>query len=123
MQLHQVAQRATDLDRSIAFYRDVVGLPFIARFDPPGLAFFDLDGVRLLLEGSAPGATLYLRVDDIEAAVNELAARGVSFTTGIELVHRDDAGAFGEPGAEERMAFFEDPDGNVLALANRRSPA
>ena len=36
--LHQVAQRADDLDASVDFYRDVLGLRLIARFDPPGLA-------------------------------------------------------------------------------------
>ncbi|MBW3614764.1 MAG: VOC family protein [Actinobacteria bacterium] len=45
MQLHQVAQRARDLGPAIEFYRDVLGLRFIARFDPPGLAFFDMAGV------------------------------------------------------------------------------
>jgi catechol 2,3-dioxygenase-like lactoylglutathione lyase family enzyme len=47
--LHQVAQKADDLDASVAFYRDVLGLRLIARFDPPGLAFFELGGSRLLL--------------------------------------------------------------------------
>ena len=52
--LHQVAQKADDLDESVAFYRDVLGLRLIARFDPPGLAFLDLGGSRLLLEPAAP---------------------------------------------------------------------
>src|SRR4051812_3063524 len=47
--LHQIALKATDLEASIVFYRDLLGLPFIARFEPPGLAFFDLDGTRLML--------------------------------------------------------------------------
>ena len=42
--LHQIAQNAKDLDRAVAFYRDVLALPFLGRFDPPGLAFFDLGG-------------------------------------------------------------------------------
>ncbi len=49
--LHQVAQRAVELERAITFYRDILAVRFIARFDPPGLAFFDLGGTRLLLEG------------------------------------------------------------------------
>ena len=67
MDLVQVAQRATDLDRAAAFYSDLLGVPPTARFDPPGLLFFDLDGVRLLLDVNAPSALLYLRVDDIDA--------------------------------------------------------
>ncbi|MEX2279748.1 MAG: VOC family protein [Acidimicrobiia bacterium] len=33
--LRQVAQRAEDLDRAVTFYRDILGLRLIARFDPP----------------------------------------------------------------------------------------
>ena len=51
--LHQIALKATDLEASVAFYRDVLGLPLIARFDPPGLAFFDLDGTRLMLSANS----------------------------------------------------------------------
>ncbi len=36
--VHQIAQRAEDLDRAVDFYRDTLGVRFIARFDPPGLA-------------------------------------------------------------------------------------
>ena len=39
----QIAVQADDIDASVAFYRDALGLPFIAQF-PPGLAFFDCDG-------------------------------------------------------------------------------
>ena len=62
--LHQVAQHVDDLDRAVAFYRDTLGLPLVATFDPPGLAFFDLGGTRLLLEMGAPSALLYLRSTD-----------------------------------------------------------
>ena len=126
--LHQVALRAADLDASVAFYRDVLGADFIARFDPPGLAFFALggpdgDGVRLMLEGNAPPGTVYFRVDDIDAVVAELAAKGVTFDSGPALIHRDDDGTFGPPGGEEWMAFFKDPGGNTIALAVRKPPA
>ena len=63
--LRQVAQHVEDMDRAVAFYRDTVGLDLIARFDPPGLAFFDLGTSRLLLESGAPPALLYLGVDDV----------------------------------------------------------
>ncbi len=48
-----------------------------------------------------------------------LRARGVAFDGEPHAIHRDDDGKFGEPGATEWMAFFTDPDGNVLALASR----
>ena len=60
--LHQVALQATNLDAAVNFYRDILGLRFITRFDPPGLAFFDMGGFRLLLSATASGATLYFRV-------------------------------------------------------------
>ena len=119
--LQQVALTATNLDASTEFYRDVLGLKFLARFDPPGLAFFSLGGgVRLLLSATASAAMLYFAVDDIEGAVNELKKRGVSFLHAPGLIHRDDAGDFGKKGTEEWMAFFRDPSGNVLALVERR---
>jgi methylmalonyl-CoA/ethylmalonyl-CoA epimerase len=117
--LRQVAQRAQDLDRAVEFYRDVIGARFIARFDPPGLAFFQLGEVRLLLEASASPATLYLAVDDIQATADLLRSRGVEFEQEPQMVHRDDDGVFGPAGQEEWMAFFRDPDGNLLAITAR----
>lgn len=121
--LLQIAAHASDLDASVTFYRDVLGTRFIARFDPPGLAFFDLDGVRLLLERGAGPATLYFRVPDIDAEYAALSARGVRFDSAPHLIHRDAAGQFGTPGDEEWMAFFRDPAGNTLALASRKPGA
>jgi len=117
--LRQVAQRAPDLDAAVGFYRDVLGLTFVARFDPPGLAFFDLGPTRLLLEGGASSALLYLEVDDIHRAYEELRSRGVGFTDEPHLIFRDDSGQFGPAGQEEWMAFFTDPAGNTLAIASR----
>ena len=90
--LHQIAQGVTDLDRAVAFYRHVLQLPLIARFDPPGLAFFDLGSTRLFLERGASSALLYLAVDDIDATTTALTAAGVSFVDAPHLIHRDDAG-------------------------------
>ncbi|MBI4212905.1 MAG: VOC family protein [Chloroflexi bacterium] len=117
--IHQVAQRATNLDESVAFYRDVLGLKFIASFDPPGFAFFDLDGTRLLLEGPASSALLYLRVPDIQVAYEALSARGVTFETDPHVVFKDDDGQFGPAREEEWMAFFRDPSDNLMAIASR----
>lgn len=115
--LRQVAQHADDLERATAFYRDVVGLRHLATFEPPGLVFFDLgDGTRLLLEGGAPPALLYLRVADIEAAQARLIAAGVTFEDDPHLIHRDDDAVFGDRGAEEWMAFFRDSEGNLVGL-------
>lgn len=115
--LKQVLQPVTDLDRAVAFYRDTLRLPFIGQFGP--LAFFDLDGVRLLLEhgDSASGTVLYFDVVDIRSARDDLAARGVTFEEEPHLIFRDDTGTFGRAGAETWMAFFRDTEGNLLSIA------
>ena len=118
--LHQVALHVDDLDRAVAFYRDVVGLPLVARFDPPGLAFFDLGNVRLLLEAGAPASLLYLEVDDVDATREQLLAGGVSFVDEPHLIFADADGTFGPPGVGEWMTFFRDSEGNLLAFVERR---
>jgi catechol 2,3-dioxygenase-like lactoylglutathione lyase family enzyme len=119
--IHQIAVYARDLDEAISFYQDILGAQYLAKFDPPGLAFFDFSGVRLLLENAGPKATLYFWVEDIDAAFDELSAKGIKFTTEPQLVHRDQAGLFGKPNEEEWMAFFSDPSGNTLAIAARKA--
>ncbi|MFO1184160.1 MAG: VOC family protein [Bauldia sp.] len=117
----QVSLPVADLDRAVSFYRDKVGLRLIATFDPPGLAFLDVGGVRLLLSRSKDAkpssGTLYLRVADIDAAERALTTRGVAFEHRPALVHRDTAGQFGPAGSEEWMAFLRDPDGHLLSIA------
>lgn len=118
--IHQIAILAEDIEASVSFYRDKLGANFIAKFDPPGLAFFDLGGTRLMLERNAPKGTLYFRVDDIEATYKTLKAKGVKFIDEPHFVHRDEEGLFGQPGEDEWMAFFNDTSGNLLAIASRR---
>lgn len=119
--IQQIAVYARDLEEAINFYRDTLGARFIAKFDPPGLAFFDLSGVRILLEKAGPKATLYFWVDDIASAYAELQSKGIEFKGEPHLIHRDDTGVFGKPGEEEWMTFFSDPSGNILALVTRKS--
>ena len=109
----QIALPVTDVDRSEAFYADVVGLRKLFRFGD--LTFFDCAGVRLLLEKThdpvafRPQGCVYFRCADIALAVAELARRGVAFTHPAHLIARmDDHDLW--------MAFFHDPDGHTLAL-------
>jgi methylmalonyl-CoA/ethylmalonyl-CoA epimerase len=124
--LHQVALTTRDINRSSRFYRETLGLKQIAVLDPPGLAFFDVDGVRLSmmqnLTGEPSSSVIYFRVADIDAAVAVLKQRAVDLEQEPELVFRDSKGQFGEAGEEEWMAFFRDPDGNLLALTCRKRP-
>lgn len=118
--LVQVAQRAEDLEASVAFYRDVLGGRFIAKFDPPGLAFVELGGFRLLLEKGAQPATLYFRVSDMQAAFAAAKAAGVPLEGEPHVIYRDEAGTFGPAGSEEWMAFLRDPSGNLVGLVETR---
>ena len=122
IELHQVAQRAKDLDRAVEFYTTVLGGELIARFEPPGLAFIRLGSARLLLEQAAPSALIYLRVDDVRVAAESLRAAGVTIDTEPHLIHADADGTFGEPGWEEWMAFVRDSEGNLVGLASRHAP-
>lgn len=124
--LHQASLPTSDLARAVAFYRDTLGLSLIAQFSPPGLAFFALGETRLLVDAAGgsrhTGGVLYLRVANIHAASEALRERGVVIDTEPHVIFRDHAGTFGRAGEEEWMAFFRDPDGNVLALASRARP-
>jgi catechol 2,3-dioxygenase-like lactoylglutathione lyase family enzyme len=108
----QILVPVADAERAAAFYRDGLGLRFLFAF--PGMAFFDADGVRLLLEQAENPqfegrATLYFTVPDIDAAVEALEARGVVFGDRPHVVHRDAA-------HELWMCFTRDPDGNNIGL-------
>jgi len=122
--LHQVAQHVEDRQRAVAFYRDVVGLPFLGEYDPPGLSFLDLGGgTRLLLEGPGPSALLYIGVDDIAARRASMEEAGVEFVDEIHRIHVHE-GQLGPPaGTEEWMTFFRDSEGNLSALCEYRSRA
>ena len=117
----QLAVRVHDLDRAIGFYRDVLGLPLLFQA-PPGLAFFKAGGVRLMLsrpEQAAfdhPGAIVYYAVTDIEATHRTLADRGVPFLETPRVIHRT-------PASELWMAFFEDSEGNPIALMSEKPVA
>ena len=122
---HQVGLSVSDLDAAVAFYRDVLTLPLIARFDAGiKLAFFDIVGTRLMLEESAlaqNGSPIYLQVADIDAAVAEVESMGVEIISRPHAVHHDADGTFGPPGESEFMAFLKDPSGNVVSLTQRKS--
>lgn len=118
--IRQVAIAAPDIEASTAFFRDLLGAKLMASFNPPGLAFFEFSGVRLLLDVSAPKSLVYFGVDDIDAAYRELMDKGVAFKGEPHMIFKDDAGTFGAAGEGEWMAFFEDPAGNTLAIAGRK---
>jgi catechol 2,3-dioxygenase-like lactoylglutathione lyase family enzyme len=124
--LHQVSLTVNDLDEAIGFYRDILGLPLKARFDQGvKLAFIAIGATRLMLEEGeevVSGSVIYLYVDDIDAAVSELRAKGVEVVGEPHAIHHDAEGIFGTAGESEYMAFLKDPSGTLIALAQRKIP-
>jgi len=99
----------SDMDRAVAFYRDVLELEFAYRTGDEW-AQFNAGMLQLALHGTThvagrPGGTIAFTVDDLDASKTKLASRGV------EIGHE---GGGGERGP--RFVEFADPDGNMLAL-------
>ncbi|HEU4629888.1 MAG TPA: VOC family protein [Gemmatimonadaceae bacterium] len=115
----QIAVVVEDVERAVAFYRDVLGLRLLFQA-PPGLAFLDCGGVRLMLsrpEGAgAAGASsiVYYVVADIHAAYDTLTARGVQFEDAPHVVAR-------MPDHDLWMTFLRDSEGNVIGLMSEVS--
>ncbi|MDZ7728963.1 MAG: VOC family protein [Dehalococcoidia bacterium] len=116
----QVAHTVRDLDAAVTFFRDTLGLQHL--FTAGQLAFFDCGGTRLMVDAlpEAQGngnSVLYFQVDDIAAAAAGLEAKGVELQAQPHRIHTY------PDGAEERMAFFPDPEGSMFAFMAQRPPA
>jgi methylmalonyl-CoA/ethylmalonyl-CoA epimerase len=118
MEIVQIAQHVDDLDRAIAFYEDLLGTKVATRFDPPGIAFFLLDGTRLLLDKNAPSGLIYLGVDDVEFSTDELRRRGVTIDTEPHVIFQHEDATLGPMGTDEWMAFVIDSEGNTVGLVS-----
>ncbi|HET7578036.1 MAG TPA: VOC family protein [Bacillales bacterium] len=111
--IRQVSISVHDIDRAIAFYRDVLDLPFL--FNAPNMAFFDCNGLRLLLSipenerYDHPSSIIYFQVENIRESYETLLEQDVKTLGEPHVIVKMD-------NAETWMAFFEDPDENVLAL-------
>jgi methylmalonyl-CoA/ethylmalonyl-CoA epimerase len=116
-EIGQIAITVKDVDRAAAYYRDVLGLPFL--FAAPGLAFFQTGTVRLMLtkveapEFDHAASILYFKVPDIGAAHQAMQARGVEFRSAPHVVHRTDA-------YELWLADFYDCERNTFALMQEK---
>ena len=112
----QISRQVSDIPNAVEWYKRVLGLQHLYTFGD--LAFFECGGTRLFLtsrkdEGSAGQSILYFSTPNIGAAYEQLVARGVIFRAAPHMIHRHDSGV------EEWMAFFEDPDGQLLALMSQ----
>ena len=105
-----------DMDRSLAFYRDVVGLP--VQFSSGEFSFLNAGGVALALHhladlkgsGDERRTELVFHVEDIEPAYRALSERGAVFRVTPRVVTGDNL-----------AADFRDPDGHVLSIFGPRA--
>jgi predicted enzyme related to lactoylglutathione lyase len=110
----QIRISVRDVERAVAFYRDVLGLTFLFDVPEQQMAFFDCGGVRLYLaRESTPGETataaIYYTVTGLDAVVEELAGRGATITHPPAVIYRLET-------VEGRMAFLEDSERNSIGL-------
>lgn len=108
-----------DVERAKTFYRDTLGLTLVSE-EPPFALVFDANGIMVRLGmgkelPKVPGTVLGWQVPEIESAVRDLTSNGVSFErfNGLE---QDAAGIWTSP-TGARVAWFRDPDGNILSIS------
>lgn len=109
-------------EKSLGFYRDTLGLRFLR--DDGFALVFDLQGTMLRI-GKVPEFTpaqntvLGWEVEDIGGAVGELAQKGVAFERYPNMWQ--DANGIATFPTGDKVAWFKDPDGNVLSLSQHAS--
>jgi catechol 2,3-dioxygenase-like lactoylglutathione lyase family enzyme len=107
-----------DADRAKAFYRDQLGLRLVS--DEPYALVFDAGGTMLRVQKVkevrvAQYTALGWQVPDIAAKVDELEKAGVHFER-YGFPGQDEKGIWTPPGSTTKVAWFKDPDGNILSL-------
>lgn len=113
----------TDAARATAFFRDTLG--FALTHDDDFALVFDANGTTLRVTKArehtrAHGTVLGWQVDDIDAAVAELSSRGVTFEQfNLPFMQQDERGIWTTPNGD-RVAWFRDPDGNLLSVSQHR---
>ncbi|XKI10208.1 VOC family protein [Sporosarcina sp. ANT_H38] len=109
----QIGIPVKEINRAILFYKDLLELPLL--FNTDLMAFFNCDGVRLMLslpekeQFENASSVLYFQVDDITASYNQLKEKGVSFIDKPHLITKMGS-------TETWMVFFNDTEGNTHAL-------
>jgi catechol 2,3-dioxygenase-like lactoylglutathione lyase family enzyme len=115
--ISQVSMRALDLERAVAFYRDILGLDLLSEHE--GMAFVLAGSVRIMLavppsaEFDHPGSVLYFDSRDIDADCAALKALGVEIRREPFVAHSEDSHEFW-------LAFFLDSECNTLGLSQWR---
>ncbi len=112
----------TDIAKARAFYADVVGLTLTE--DSPFACVFDANGTSVRVtpvrdHTPAPFTVLGWIVADIAASIRDLASRGAAFQR-FDGIEQDDLGIWTTPDGSF-VAWFKDPDGNLLSLTRHAS--
>jgi catechol 2,3-dioxygenase-like lactoylglutathione lyase family enzyme len=107
-----------DRARATPFYRDTLGCRLVS--EDQYAATFDMAGLTVRLthvpgHKPTPHTVFGWSVADIEAAARALAAKGVKFTL-YEGFGQNSLGVWTSPDGKAKVAWFPDPDGNVLSL-------
>jgi catechol 2,3-dioxygenase-like lactoylglutathione lyase family enzyme len=108
-----------DTERAKSFYRDTLGLRLVSE-EPPFALVFDANGIMIRLGMGKelppnPGTVLGWQVPDITLAVQDLERAEVHFER-YEFVKQDELGIWTTP-TGAKVAWFKDPDGNVLGIS------
>jgi catechol 2,3-dioxygenase-like lactoylglutathione lyase family enzyme len=108
-----------DVERAKEFYRDKLGLRLLSE-EPPFALVFEANGIMLRLgmgKERPPnnGTVLGWEVPDIATAVQDLRRVGISFER-YSFVKQDEFGIWTTP-TGSKVAWFKDPDGNLLSLS------
>lgn len=116
----------TDTEKTKQFYGATLGFRFVEEND--FALVFDANGTMLRVNKAREftpqqGTVLGWQVDDMHAAVTELTARGVVFEQwNLPFMEQDEHGVWVAPGGDE-VAWFKDPDGNVLSISRHTARA
>jgi catechol 2,3-dioxygenase-like lactoylglutathione lyase family enzyme len=111
--------RVADMNRSLAFYRDLVGFPVRSASD--AFSFLDGGSIQIALNSTTDAVRdetsteIVLEVDDLDAAYAAMARRGVQFLVEPREVMRSESGTL-------RAAHFRDPDGHVTSITGWAPP-
>lgn len=115
----------TDAEKAKSFYGEALGFRFVT--DDGFALVFDANGTMLRIAQAkshqpAQGTVLGWQVEDVHAAIRELSARGVQFEQfGLPFMKQDELGMWTAPNGDQ-VAWFKDPDGNVLSISRHQHP-
>ncbi len=114
--IKQIALAVKDLEVSVKFYEKTLGLPLLFKAEP-GMAFFDIAGIRLMLSQAAEvplgGPILYFSTENFEATYAGLTKAEAETIRAPLMTHKTET-------SELWLAFFKDPDGHTLALMEEK---